>query len=167
VSADELVEEVDLEGRALRVVTRAEMRTARLRHRAVFIVVLSSDGRLLVHRRADDKDLWPSRWDVAAGGVVGAGEAWDDAAARELAEELGVDAVRLEHLAGASFEDPDVRLVGETYLAVTDGPFRFADGEVVAARWVDRVALDDLLTTEQFCPDSLAIALPLVIDRIA
>ena len=32
------------------------------------------DGRLLVHRRSDDKDLWPGRWDLAVGGVVAAGE---------------------------------------------------------------------------------------------
>ena len=41
----------------------------------------SSAGQLLVHRRSDAKDLWPGRWDVGVGGVVGAGEAWADAAA--------------------------------------------------------------------------------------
>ena len=65
----------------------------RLRHRCVFIVVRRTDGRLLVHQRSASKDLWPSAWDVAAGGVVVSGEGWDEAAARELAEEVGIGGV--------------------------------------------------------------------------
>ena len=36
------------------------------------------------------KDVYPSYYDVAVGGVVGAGESYDDGAQRELAEELGI-----------------------------------------------------------------------------
>jgi 8-oxo-dGTP pyrophosphatase MutT (NUDIX family) len=167
VSADELVEEVDERGRVLRVVTRAVMRARRLRHRAVFIVVMSHDGRLLVHRRSDLKDLWPSRWDVAAGGVVGPGEPWEQAARSELAEELGIDASTVEHLGGGPYADDDVQLIGEVYLVVSDGPFRFADGEVVEARTVDRVELDAMVGSLRFCPDSIVLVLPLVEDRLA
>ena len=95
----ELVEHVDLRGRVIEVVTRSRMRAENLRHRSVAIIVTGSDGRLLVHRRADDKDLYPGWWDIAAGGVVGAGEDHDSAAARELAEELGVTGVALDFVA--------------------------------------------------------------------
>ena len=64
-------------------------------HFAVYIAVQGSDGRLLVHQRSFDKDVRPGAWDIAVGGVVGAGEAYDDAAARELAEEIGVVGVPL------------------------------------------------------------------------
>src|SRR5690606_9429424 len=58
---DEELEEVDEAGRVVRVVTRAEMRAANLRHRAVGIVVRRpGDGAVLVHRRAPWKDVWPS-----------------------------------------------------------------------------------------------------------
>jgi isopentenyldiphosphate isomerase len=161
-SADEPVEVVDEQGRVIRIVRRAEMRAGRLRHRTVFIAMLSTDGRLLVHRRADDKDVWPSRWDLAAGGVVAVGEAWDDAARRELAEELGVEGVELESLGVARYEDADVAIVGHIYLARSDGPFRFADGEVTEARFVTRAELDALRSTEAFCPDSVEVVWPLV-----
>ena len=146
-AGDELVDVVDEHDRVVATVTRRRMRAERLRHRAVFIVVASSAGRLLVHRRSDGKDLWPGRWDVAVGGVVGAGEAYDDAARRELAEELGIDAPRRCRSAPARYADDDVDLVARCYRVVHDGPFRFADGEVVEARWVDAAGLAALLAT--------------------
>src|SRR5690242_16390017 len=93
---DELVEVVDLDGNVERVVTRATMRAERLRHRTTFIAVVSADGRLLIHQRSPDKDVWPSRWDIAAGGVAAVGESWLEGAQRELHEELGIEAPLIE-----------------------------------------------------------------------
>jgi isopentenyldiphosphate isomerase len=142
----------------LRVVTRAEMRAGRLRHRCVFLLV-THEGRLLVHRRAGHKDIWPGCWDVAAGGVVVAGEAWDLAARRELTEELGVEADPV-HVGVGTWEGEEAKVVGRVYVVEHAGPFHFDDGEVVEARFVDRDELERLLETETFTPDSVALALP-------
>ena len=116
-AASELVDVVDPDGRVLEVVTRAEMRRRRLRHRTVFVAVVDPDDRrLLVHRRADWKDTAPGWWDIAFGGVVAAGEGWDDAAVRELEEEAGVRAP-LEPLGAAAYEDDAVKEVCRVYRA--------------------------------------------------
>jgi 8-oxo-dGTP pyrophosphatase MutT (NUDIX family) len=157
VAAAELVEVVDLRGQVERIVPRAEMRSGRLRHRCTYVVVVDHDERLIVHQRASWKDVWPSRWDVAFGGVVGVGEDWADAAHRELTEEAGIDAPLVEIGRGA-YEDADVSVLGHVFLARHDGPFTFPDGEVAAH---DRIPLDDLeawLTGRDLCPDSLALA---------
>lgn len=164
MAGDELVEQIAPDGSVVRVVTRAEMRRDRLRHRCVYLLVVDA-GRLLVHRRADDKDVWPGRWDVAAGGVVGAGEAWDDAARRELAEELGVGAEPVP-LGDGAWEGKEAKVVGRVYVVEHPGPFAFDDGEVVEARFVDRAGLERLLAAERFCPDSVELALPYVLDRL-
>ncbi|MEZ5138411.1 MAG: NUDIX domain-containing protein [Acidimicrobiales bacterium] len=156
-AAEQLVEEVDLQGRVLRVVPRAQMRAERLRHRCTYVLVVDRDERLVVHRRAGWKDVWPGRWDVAFGGVVGVGEDWGAAAQRELLEEAGVEA-GLQALGGGAYEDDDVSVLGRVYLARHDGPFTFPDGEVVAS---DRIALDDVagwMAAHELCPDSIALA---------
>jgi 8-oxo-dGTP pyrophosphatase MutT (NUDIX family) len=164
VPGDELVEHVAPDGRVLGVVTRADMRARRLRHRCVYLLVVH-DGRLLVHRRSDDKDIWPGRWDVAAGGVVTAGEAWDAAARRELGEELGIDAQPVPVGAG-SWDGESAHVIGHVYVVEHGGPFHFDDGEVVESRFVDRSGLDDLLRSEAVCPDSVAVALPYAVSRL-
>lgn len=158
-AASELVEVVDPDGTVVDVVTRAQMRAENLRHRCTYIAVVDADQRLVVHQRASWKDVWPGRWDVAFGGVVAVGEAWDDAAARELREEAGVE-VSLVHLGAGSFDDDDVSVHGHVYLARHDGPLELVDGEVVA---VDRIPVDALagwLERHPTTPDSVALVRP-------
>ncbi len=81
MTADELVEEVDSGGHVMRIITRSQMRASNARHRCTYIVVRNSRGGVLVHQRAPWKDIWPSRWDVAFGGVCGVGEPYPVAAA--------------------------------------------------------------------------------------
>jgi 8-oxo-dGTP pyrophosphatase MutT (NUDIX family) len=145
----------------VRVVTRAEMRSRNLPHRAVYVLLVDGGGRLLAHRRAAWKDVWPGRWDVAFGGVAGVGEPPLENARRELAEEAGV-AAPLERLGSGAYEDTEVRVVGDVFLARCDGPFTFGDGEVVETAWVPLADLPAWLAGRPLCPDSVAIALPLL-----
>ena len=161
-AGDELVDVVDAEDRVVGTATRAEMRARRLRHRCTFVVVRSTAGEVLVHRRSDLKDLWPGYWDLCAGGVVGSGEDWEPAARRELAEELGVTDAVLEPLGAGTYEDLHVAEVARIWTTVHDGPFAFTDDEVVEARFVTLVELADLLAGQPFVPDSRAIVLPLL-----
>jgi isopentenyldiphosphate isomerase len=158
----ELVDVVDEDDRVLRVVPRATMRRERLLHRAVAIAVFHPDGRLLVHRRSQAKDVWPGMWDLGVGGVVAAGETWEDAARRELAEEIGVTDVDLEELGRGRFEDESVAMLGRCYRAVSAGPFVFSDAEVVETEWIDPASVADVVAARPFVPDSRAILLPLL-----
>jgi isopentenyldiphosphate isomerase len=155
----ERVDIVDEHDTVVEVTTRSRMRAERLRHRAVFLLVTTSEGRLLVHRRSDTKDLWPGWWDVAVGGVVTSGETYHDAARRELAEEIGVEDpdVELRPLGGGSYTDDDVALIGRCYGVTWDGPLHFADGEVAEARFVTYDEFQVLQHQHRFLPDSLAL----------
>src|SRR5208337_3731936 len=71
--------------------TRREMRERRLPHRCVYILVFDQNGNLFVHLRTATKDVYPSHWDVAVGGVLAAGESFAEGALREIYEELGIE----------------------------------------------------------------------------
>jgi 8-oxo-dGTP pyrophosphatase MutT (NUDIX family) len=159
VAGDELVDVLDEDGRVVGVATRAEMRAANLWHRTVFVVVVTPEDEVVVHRRADWKDVWPSRWDLAFGGVVAAGEDWVAAAVRELAEEAGVEvaAGALRLLGEGRFENAQVRERYRFYRVCSGGPFSFADGEVTAVERVPRADLDAWCATHELVPDSAAI----------
>lgn len=161
-----LVDEVDSCDTVMRTVTRAEMRAGNLRHRGVAIIVLDSQDRLLVHRRSELKDVWPGRWDLAAGGVVEHGEDYVDAAQRELAEELGIVATEMAWLGIHAFEDDRVKVISAVFLVRHDGDVTFADGEVVESRWITSLELRALLSSSTWCPDSLSIGLPLLADHV-
>lgn len=90
LSADELLDIVDEHDQVVRQARRGEAYADRLRHRCAFILARDGAGRIFVHRRTAQKLVFPSLYDMFVGGVVGAGESYDEAALREAEEELGV-----------------------------------------------------------------------------
>jgi 8-oxo-dGTP pyrophosphatase MutT (NUDIX family) len=88
--AGELLDIVDEHDAVVGQAPRGEAYARGLRHRCVFIQARDADGRVFVHRRTPTKLVFPSMYDMFVGGVVGAGESYDDAALREAEEELGV-----------------------------------------------------------------------------
>jgi len=152
----ELVDVVDAGNRVVGTVTRREMRARRLPHRSTYILVFDRAGRLFVHLRTATKDVWPSHWDVCVGGVLAAGESYDEGAARELAEEIGV-AAPLERLFPFSWEDATTIVHGVAYRAVHDGPFRLQPEEVVRGELVPVDEVFARAAREPFCPDGLEV----------
>src|SRR5437667_217504 len=88
---EELVDVIDDAGRTVAIVTRREMRARRLPHRCAYVLVFNHQGELFIHLRTATKDVFPSHWDVAIGGVLAAAESFEAGARREAREELGID----------------------------------------------------------------------------
>jgi 16S rRNA (adenine1518-N6/adenine1519-N6)-dimethyltransferase len=82
---------VDRRDRFLRAAPRAEVHGDNLRHRAVHILIFNQAGEVYLQKRSRWKDRHPLAWDSSAAGHVSAGEEYDDAATRELKEELGIE----------------------------------------------------------------------------
>ena len=57
----------------------------------VHVCVFGSDGRLLIQKRQPFKNGWSGMWDLTAGGSALAGDSSQQAASRELKEEIGLD----------------------------------------------------------------------------
>lgn len=151
----ELVDVVDEAGETVAVVTRREMRARRLPHRATYVLVFNRRGELFVHLRAPTKDVFPSHWDVAVGGVPAAGESFDAAARREVREELGVD-IDPAPLFPLRYADEATVVHGMVYRALHDGPFRLQAAEIVRGEFLPLAAVRERAARVPFCPDGLA-----------
>ncbi|MBT3151840.1 NUDIX domain-containing protein [Streptomyces sp. CHD11] len=106
MSADEIIDIVDGHDRVVGQAPRGEAYARGLRHRCVFVLARDARGRVFVHRRTAAKLVFPSLYDMFVGGVVGAGEGYDEAALREAEEELGVSGLpRPAHLFTFLYDD--------------------------------------------------------------
>lgn len=65
-------------------------------HLVVHVCVFNQKDEMLIQKRRSDKPNWPGMWDFSSGGAAIAGENSNEAAARELREELALS-VSLEN----------------------------------------------------------------------
>jgi isopentenyl-diphosphate delta-isomerase len=69
---------------------RSEVHARGWLHRAVHVLVFDEHGRVFLQKRSMTKDASPGLWDSSCSGHLDAGEDYDEAAVRELSEELGL-----------------------------------------------------------------------------
>lgn len=156
-SAQELVAIVDRDNRVIGSAPRHEMRAQNLIHRATYILVFNQRGELFVQLRTMSKDLYPGYYDVATGGVVLAGESYEESAARELAEELGVTGVALAAHFDFYHAMADNRVWGRLFSCVHNGPFILHAEEVAAGAFYPLAAIEKMTHAHPFTPDSLLV----------
>lgn len=149
----EWVDVVDEQDRVIGVAERARVRRENLRHRASYILVCDDEGRILVQRRTLGKDFCPGMLDACAGGVVTTGEAMDDSARRELAEELGIRGVPLLGFGTFYAEGEGYRVWGGLYSCRYQGPLQLQAEEVSAVHWMSLAEI--AARAAEFTPDSL------------
>jgi len=154
--SQELIDILDDEGNVVGVATRSEIRRRRLPHRCTYILVFNPAGDLLIHQRTETKDVFPGYWDVTVGGVLAAGELWDDGARREAIEEIGVE-VDPEFLFDFRYRGDFGRVFAKVYKAMHAGPFQLQVEEVAVASFVKRSTLPKLFVERRFCPDGVAV----------
>jgi 8-oxo-dGTP pyrophosphatase MutT (NUDIX family) len=156
-AADEIVVIVDEHNQVVGAVPRIEMRAMRWLHRSTYVLVFNSRGELYVQKRTLTKDVFPGYFDVAAGGVVLAGETYEQGAERELEEEMGIRGVPLDRLFDFYFEDEHTRLWGCAFSCIYDGAVVLQEEEVESGAFVP---LSDILRraeTEPFTPDGMFV----------
>ncbi|MFF2851781.1 NUDIX hydrolase [Streptomyces sp. NPDC058001] len=155
---DEVLDVVDGEDRVVGRAARGEVYARGLRHRCVFVRVRDAQGRVFVHRRTGTKLVFPSMYDMFVGGVVGAGEAYDDAALREAEEELGVTGLpRPTYLFKFLYEgDGGQSWWSSVYEVRCEGPVSPQVEEVAWHAFLTDDEVEHRLTEWPWVPDGLA-----------
>jgi 8-oxo-dGTP pyrophosphatase MutT (NUDIX family) len=154
-AADEIVAIVDAHNNVVGAAPRREMRAKRLPHRSTYVLVFNSQSELYVQKRTLSKDVFPGYYDVAAGGVVLAGETYEQGAERELEEEMGIRGVPLTRLFDFYFENERTCLWGCAFSCVYDGEVVLQEEEVESGAFVPVSDILHRAETEPFTPDGL------------
>jgi isopentenyldiphosphate isomerase len=154
---EERVDLVDLENRVIGQTLRREVRSRNLLHRGVGIICFGREGRVYVHRRTETKDIFPGMYDMFVGGVVASGESYRAAAAREVAEELGIVGPRPDYLFSHLYLGDRNRAWIQVYRVEWDGPIRHQPEEVSWGSWIEEADLEGMIRERPFVPDGLEI----------
>ena len=127
----ELFQVVDEHDQPIGTATRAACHADRtLIHRSVWVLVDTTDG-MLYQRRGYGKDSNPGAWDLACAGHVAAGEEYEEAACRELAEEVGITGAVPQHAGTFLMRMPDETEMCAIFRLHHDGPFTVRPPEVI------------------------------------
>jgi len=152
----EMIDVVDQDNNVVRQEPRSMIRKNALLHRSSEIIVTNTKKEYFVQKRAADKDLWPNMYEIGVGETVLAGETYEAAAERGIAEEIGVNMkprflfslkIRLEN------NNENMRV----YDCVVDKELIFADKEVSEGFFVSEDKLRKILNELQFVPPSRII----------
>ncbi|TJZ43514.1 NUDIX domain-containing protein [Streptomyces piniterrae] len=168
LNADELLDVVDENDEVLGQAPRAESYARRLRTRCAFILVRDAEDRIFVHRRTPRKLVFPAHYDMFVGGVVGAGESYDEAALREAEEELGVTGLaRPEPLFKFLYETPEHTWWSAVYEVRWTRPVAPQESEIDWHAFLTEEELTRRLDEWPWTPDGLAAYRELVARRAA
>jgi len=140
-AAVEMVDIVDKDDNVLGQMTGDEAMAGKGRFRIAHIFLINDDDTFLVQWRRADKKLSPRTFTASAAGKVHAGESYEEAAARELKEELGATKVVLKAL--GSFRTPLAN--GQVFAGVWNGEPKGWEEEAEALDYWNRDEAEYLL----------------------
>jgi isopentenyl-diphosphate delta-isomerase type 1 len=122
-------------------------------HRSVFIILQNDQQEVLLQKRSLKKDTHPGKWTVAASGHVTFGQTYDEAAYRELAEEIGVHGVELKLVKKHYFAMQNEQEIASIYTGhFNEIPTNIDADEVSEVRWLTLSQLQEWFSKDALTP---------------
>ncbi len=153
IGTEEMFDVVNERNEIIRQERRSEVHRQNLLHRAVHVFIRNRRGELLLQKRSSQKDVAPNTWDSSAAGHLAAGEGYDEAAQREVKEELGVSPRLKRTCEFEAHEELGWEFVW-LYKGKSEGPFHFPQSEISELRWWTGDEIDQAIHQQplQFAP---------------
>lgn len=125
MSQYEMIDIVDENDNVIKTIERTpEWNAERLDiHRYVNVLVFNSEGKILVQQRSHKKAAGPLRFDTSVGGMLSAGQSYEEAAYKEMGEELGIESPLTFITKFAEQIDGKTTAFGGLFVTCHDGPY--------------------------------------------
>lgn len=128
---------------------------------AVGCWIFNSQNQILLTRRSPEKKFAPNLWENTGGHVM-SGETGEEAMARELAEEIGIQVDPAELIPFG--RSKSARYLGLEFALRKDIPLeaiRLQPGETCEVRWVSEEEFDNMILTCELAPSVISHLAPL------
>lgn len=100
----EILDIINMDDQVIGQATREDVYANRHIHRIIHVIVRDSSGRQLLQLRSAGSKYLPLYWSTAVGGHIHAGESYEDAARREMEEEIGITGSELRQIGTFFYE---------------------------------------------------------------
>lgn len=121
-------------------------------HMVCEAVILHTDGEYLLMQRSFEKEIYPGKWEIGAGGSALKGENKIEAVLREIKEETGIDSGDLKEIYHMIHEGH--RAIYYGYLLITSyekNNIRLQEKETINYKWISKAELIIFYESSQ-CP---------------
>ncbi|OIP99162.1 hypothetical protein AUK40_00810 [Candidatus Wirthbacteria bacterium CG2_30_54_11] len=133
---DEIFAVVDENDQIIGQATRQDCHSDRnLIHRSVHIIITNSAEEIFFQKRSLTKDVSPGQWTLSATGHVDLGETYEQAAERELFEELGIK-TSLRTLGSFLLDYSREQEFTRVFTGHHEGPFTLLETEISEGRFL-------------------------------
>lgn len=157
-----IIDVVDESDTPIGKIRRASVLDAQLNFRVVHVLVFSHEGQLLLQRIPHHRTRHPGYWGSSVAGYIFAGEAYREAAARRLFQELGVRVSQraLSFIGKTWMIDQGCKKFIAVFRVLHDGPFRPQPHHIAKLEFTPIRDLSRSLRrrTREFTPTFLKIA---------
>ena len=122
-------------------------------HMVVHVCIFNNKGEMLIQQRQPFKEGWPNMWDITVGGSATMGDSSQDAAEREVLEEIGLklDLQQVRPHLTINFDKgfDDVYLIEKD---VNIDTLTLQESEVQRVKWATIEEIFALLDSGEFIP---------------
>jgi isopentenyl-diphosphate delta-isomerase type 1 len=150
---EEFFDVVDDNDKVIGQASREKCHENGLIHRSVMFFVFDSENRVLVTKRTQNKDFFPGYFSIALGGHVHSGESYEEAAVREIEEEIGISA---EPYLISEFKKriPEERENVRVYGVTEKDNINLNKDEIEMGEFMEFNDLEDKIKNETFLPET-------------
>jgi isopentenyl-diphosphate delta-isomerase type 1 len=149
----ELFDVVDEDDKVIGKASRKDCHENGLIHRSVMIFVFDSKGRVLVTKRTQNKDFFPGYYSIVLGGHVHSGESYEEAASREIEEEIGIS-TKPFLISFFKKRIPEERENVKVFGVVAKDKIKLNEDELESGEFFEFEGLEERIEREEFLPET-------------
>ena len=159
VSEEMVIDAVDQSDAPIGVIRRNEVFRQRANFRVAHDLVFNLRGELLVQQLASTRTRHPGYWGSSVAAYIFAGESYQAAAERRLAEELSVHGTPLSYFGKTSMVDQGCYKFIAVFTTTHEGPFSFDRDHIETLEFLSIQAIHELRAagSRTFTPTFLSV----------